>query len=145
MLGIGFQCMCSTVCLLPVGGVNLCSFCLPISAMSLLKSPHIIYVWFGCALICVLMVCCMTGISFISSIWKGMYRCITNHGCSGWFFICMICKYGEMFAGDGILLMFPGKVYFWLMSVSRPPLAGVYGIICWIHLISACVLLKINL
>ena len=55
----------------------------------------------------------MTGISLISSMWEGMYRCITNHGCSGWFFICMICKYGEMFAGDGILLMFPGKVYFW--------------------------------
>ena len=87
----------------------------------------------------------MTGINLISSIWEGMYRCIINHSCNGWFFICMICKYGEMFVGDGILLMFPGKVYFWLMSVSRPPLAGVYGILCWIHLISACVLLRINL
>ena len=49
-------------------GVNLCSFCRPISAMSLLKSPHSMYVWFGCASICSLMVCCMVGISLVSSI-----------------------------------------------------------------------------
>ena len=50
------------------GGMNLCSFCRPISAISLLKSPHSIYVWFGCASICILMVCCMVGINLISSI-----------------------------------------------------------------------------
>ena len=50
------------------GGVNLCSFCRPISAMSLLKSPHNMYVWFGCASICSLMVCCMDGISLMSSV-----------------------------------------------------------------------------
>ena len=50
------------------GGMNLCSFCRPISAMSLLKSPHSIYVWFGCASICILMVCCMVGINLVSSI-----------------------------------------------------------------------------
>ena len=50
------------------GGVNLCSFCRPISAMSLLKSPHNIYVWFGCASICILMVCCMVEINFVFSI-----------------------------------------------------------------------------
>ena len=50
------------------GGVNLCSFCHPISTISLLKSPHRIYVWFGCASICILMVCCMVGINLISSI-----------------------------------------------------------------------------
>ena len=49
-------------------GVNLCSFCLPISAISLLKSSHNIYVWFGCVSICLLMVCCMVGINLISSI-----------------------------------------------------------------------------
>ena len=42
-------------------------------------------------------------------------------------------------------MMFPGNAYLWFMSVSRPSLAGVYGILCWIHLMSACVLLKINL
>ena len=31
------------------------------------------------------------------------------------------------------------------MSVSRPPLVGVYNILCWMHLVSAWVLLKINL
>ena len=44
-------------------GVNLCSFCCPISAIFLLKALHSIYVWFGCAFICILMVCCMIGIS----------------------------------------------------------------------------------
>ena len=31
------------------------------------------------------------------------------------------------------------------MSVRSPPLAGVYGILCWMHLVSAWVLLNINL
>ena len=44
--------------------------------------------------------------------------------------MCIICKYGEMFAGDGIFVMFPENAYFWFISVSRPPLAGVYGILC---------------
>ena len=46
-------------------GMNLCSFWRPISAMSLLKSPHSICMWFGCASICILMVCCMVGINLI--------------------------------------------------------------------------------
>ena len=50
------------------GGVNLCSLCCLITAISLLKSLHSIYVWFGCASICILMVCCMVGINLISSI-----------------------------------------------------------------------------
>ena len=49
------------------GGVSLCSFCHPIRAISLVKSPHSIYVWFGCASICILMVCCMIGINLKSS------------------------------------------------------------------------------
>ena len=68
-----------------------------------------------------------------------------SHGCSGWFFISIICKYGEISAGVGILEMFPGYAYFLSMSVRSPPLAGVYGILCCIHLVSACVLLKISL
>lgn len=31
------------------------------------------------------------------------------------------------------------------MSVSRPPLAGVNNILCWMHLVTACVLLDIIL
>ena len=126
-------------------GMSLCSFCRPISAISLLKSPHNIYVWFGCAFICILIVCCIIGINLKSSMCEGMYRCIINHDCIGWFFMCMICRYGEMFVGVGIFVMFPRNAYFLFISVSRPPLAGVYGILCWIHLVSACVLLKINL
>ena len=41
--------------------------------------------------------------------------------------------------------MFPGYLYFWLMSVRRPPLAGVYGILCCMHLVRECVLLNISL
>ena len=63
-------------------GMNLCSFWRPISAMSLLKSPHSIYVWFGCASICILMVCCMVGINLISSIREGIYKCIISHDCN---------------------------------------------------------------
>ena len=33
------------------GGVLVLLFCLPISGMSRLKSPHKMYVWFGCAAI----------------------------------------------------------------------------------------------
>ena len=44
--------------------------------------------------------------------------------------MCIICKYGEMFAGEVIFVMFPRNAYFWFISVSRPPLAGVYEILC---------------
>ena len=35
-----------------------------------------------------------------------------------------------MFVGDGIFVMFPGNAYFLFISVSRPSLASVYGILC---------------
>ena len=41
--------------------------------------------------------------------------------------------------------MFPGYAYFLSMSARSPPLAGVHGILCCMHLVSACVLLKISL
>ena len=82
------------------------------NAISLLKSPHSMYIWFECALICVLMFCCMIGISPMSSLCDGMYKCRIGHDCSGWFFTCMICKYGDMFVGEGILVMFLGNAYF---------------------------------
>ena len=72
------------------GRVLLFSFCLPMSAMSLLKSPYSIYVWFGYVLICVCMSCCMIGMSLISSSCDGIYRCNISHGWSGLFFICII-------------------------------------------------------
>ena len=35
-----------------------------------------------------------------------------------------------MFVGDGIFLTFPRNTYFWFINVIRPPLVGVYGILC---------------
>ena len=78
---LGFQYIFFIVGLFLVGGMYL-SFWHPISAMSLLKSPHSIYVRFECASICVLMVCCMVGINLISSMSEGMYKCIISHDCS---------------------------------------------------------------
>ena len=42
----------------------------------------------------------------------GMYICINSHGWSGLFFMWMICRYGDMLAGEGILVMFPWNAYF---------------------------------
>ena len=39
----------------------------------------------------------------MSSTCDGMYICIISHDCSGWFFISIICKYGEISVGVGIL------------------------------------------
>ena len=71
--------------------------------------------------------------------------CIISHGCRGWLFIFMICRYGDIAAGVGILVMLPGYVYTLFMSVRRPPLVGVYDILCCMHLVSVCVLLNISL
>ena len=54
------------------GGVVLYSFWRPIRAMSLLKSPHIICVWFGWLVVCCVMFCCIIGMSLISSSCDGM-------------------------------------------------------------------------
>ncbi len=51
--------------------------------------------------------------------------CMISQGISGWLFILIICKYGEIFAGVGILVIFPGNAYFLCISVSRPPRPGV--------------------
>ena len=48
----------------------------------------------------------------MSSMYEGMYRRSMSHGCSGWFFMCIICRYGEMFTCDGIFVMFLGNAYF---------------------------------
>ena len=50
-----------------------------------------------------------------------------------------------MFIGVGIFVMFPGKAYFLCTSVSSPPRPGLYGRLCCIHLVNACVLLKMSL
>ena len=50
-----------------------------------------------------------------------------------------------MFIGDGIFGILLGNAYLIFISVSNPPFAGVYGILCCILLVSECVLLKISL
>ena len=81
----------------------------------------------------------------VSSGCVGIYICIISQGISGWLFIFIICRYGEILDGVGILETFPGNAYLLWMSVSKPPLPGVYGIRCCMHLVRACVLLKMSL
>ena len=66
-----------------------------------------------------------SGMRHVSSRCVGIYMCIISQGRSGWFFIFIICIYGEMFAGVGIFATFPGNAYLIWISVSRPPLPGV--------------------
>ena len=61
-----------------------------------------------------------------------MYTCIISQDCSGWFFMCIICKYGDMFIGDGIFVMLPRNAYLLLISVNSSLFASVYGILCCI-------------
>ena len=44
----------------------------------------------------------------VSSSCEGMYMCIISHGWRGVLFILIICKYGEISDGVGILAIFPG-------------------------------------
>ena len=44
-----------------------------------------------------------------------------------------------MFIGDGIFVILPGNAYLVFTNVNSPPLAGVYGILCCILLVSECV------
>jgi hypothetical protein len=41
--------------------------------------------------------------------------------------ILIICRYGEMLAVVGILVIFPRNAYCWYIRVSRPPLGLLYG------------------
>ena len=61
----------------------------------------------------------------MSSMCVGMYMCIISQGISGWLFIFIICRYGEILTGVGILVIIPGNANLLWISVSRPPLPGV--------------------
>ena len=54
------------------GGVVMYPFCRPMRAISLLKSPHKMCVWFGWFVVCCIIFCCIIGISLISSSCDGM-------------------------------------------------------------------------
>ena len=54
-------------------GVLVLLFCLPICAMSRLKSPHKMYVWFGCAAIWLVIVILRWGMRRVSSKCVGVF------------------------------------------------------------------------
>jgi len=61
--------------------------------------------------ICLVISFLRCGIRHVSSRCVGIYMCIIIQGVSGWLFIFITCRYGEMFAGVGILVTFPGNAY----------------------------------
>jgi len=48
---------------------------------------------------------------WVSSKCVGIYMCMVSHSNNGWLFIFIICRYGEMFDGVGILVTFPRNAY----------------------------------
>ena len=100
-------------------------FCLPLSAMSRLKSPHNAYMWLGCEVIWLVLSVLRCGMRHVSSKCVRIYICMINHGVRGWLFIFIICSCGKMLAGVEILLTFPRNAYLLWINVSRPPLPGV--------------------
>ena len=66
-------------------------FCLPLSAISQLKSPHSVYIWLGCIVIWLVISFLRCGIRHVSSRCVGIYMCMISHGISGWLFILIIC------------------------------------------------------
>jgi hypothetical protein len=81
--------------------------CLPIKAMSLLKSSSRMMLLRGLLWMWLNVVVWIMGMRVMSSMCVGMYRCIRKYVDSGMFVILIICKYGEMFVVRGILVMFP--------------------------------------
>ena len=76
------------------------------------------------------MVFCKVGINLMFSICGGMYRCSISHGYNGWFFMCNICRYGDIFIRHDIFVMFPRNACFLIFSISSLILASVYDILC---------------
>ena len=96
--------------------------CLSMSAISMLKSPHNVCTWFGCVVIWLVISVLRCGIRHVFVKCVDIYMCIINHSSEGWLLILIICKYGEIFAGVGNLVIFSRNAYLLWISVSRPPL-----------------------
>jgi hypothetical protein len=110
-----------------VGFVVVLPCCLPIRAMSLLRSSNKIMLFWGLLWMWLNIVVCIVVIRVMSSMWVGMYRCIREYMGRGWFVILIICRYGDMLLVVGILEIFPGNVWFWCIRVSRPLRGLLYG------------------
>jgi hypothetical protein len=86
--------------------------CLPIRALSLLKSPSKMILLSGLLWTWLNIVVWIIGIRLMSSLWVGIYKYIRKYVESRWFVSLIICRYGEMLAVVGILVIFPGNVCF---------------------------------
>jgi hypothetical protein len=93
-----------------VGAVLVFPCCLPIKAISMLKSLSIMMLLRGLLWIWLNIVVWIMGMRIMSSMCVGIYRCIRKYVDSGWFMILIICRYGEMFVVRGILVIFHGNV-----------------------------------
>ena len=71
------------------------------------------------------MFCLMRGSNCTSSICVGIYMCSMSQGWRGWFLSLIICRYGDIDGGVGILVILSGNAYWWWIKVRRPPLAGL--------------------
>ena len=67
-------------------------FCLSLSAISRLKSPHSVYMWLGWVVIWLVISFFMCGMRCMSSRCVGIYMSMISQGISGWLFILIICK-----------------------------------------------------
>ena len=83
--------------------------CMPIKAISLLKSPSMMMLFRGLLSMWLNVVVWIVDMSFMSSMCVGMYRCIRKYVTRGWFVILIICRYGEMFVVRGVLMILPGN------------------------------------
>ena len=112
---VGIYCRCnefvncfqSRSCCVGIVLVGPC--CLPIKAMSLLKSPSRMILLRGLLWIWLKIVVWIIGMRMMSSICVGMYKCIKKYVGSRVFPILIICRYGEIFVVRKVLVMFPGN------------------------------------
>ena len=84
--------------------------CLPIRAMSLLKSPNRMMLLKGLLWMWLNMVVCIMDMTVMSSMCVGMYKYIKKYVGSGELVILIICRYGKMFVVKGILVILPENV-----------------------------------
>ena len=110
-MGIYFRCSKFVNCFQSrsccVGIVLVGPCCLPIKAMSLLKSPNKMMLFRGLLWMWLNIVVWMMGMRVMSSGCVGMYKCIKKYVYSGMFAILVICRYGEMFAVRWVFVIFP--------------------------------------
>ena len=94
-----------------VGSIFVTPFCLPIRAMSMLKSLSRIMLLCGLLWMWLNIVVCIMGIWMVLSMWVGMYRYIRKYVVRRWLLILIISRYGNMSSVVGILVILLGNKY----------------------------------